>query len=140
MARKERKTVNINALDSANSTTIPVMGSTSIVYTKAIAIGDAATLGIHAALGVYATGSANMTIVVEQSYELPLVEGSAHPSYIVTDTVMNTSGTITTLNSHTTVTLRGMSYARARATGAKTPTIPNTSAYCTVTFCKQTEG
>ncbi len=136
MAKKERSVVMQTVLDSANGTTIPVLLTTAVVYTKIFRVDDAISAGITVMLGVSpATGSANITGVIEQSSDLPDVEGSAHPSYVVTDSIMNTFSTVATYT-QATITLRGLKYARCRFTAAA----PNTSAYAVVKFSKQVEG
>ncbi len=136
MARQERSVVTQTVLDSAGATTIPVLLTTATVYSKTFRVDDAATANVSCVIGlVAATGSAKITAVVEQSYEPPTIEGSAHPSYITTDTVMNTFATVGT-HTHNAITLKGMRYARVKLTA----TTPNTSAYVAVTFSKQVEG
>lgn len=136
MARQERSVVTETLLDSAGATTVPVLLTTATVYTKAFRIDDAVAANVNAVIGlVAATGSAKITAVIEQSHELPLIEGSAHPSYITTDTIMNTFSTVGTY-SHNTITLKGFKYARVKFTSVT----PNTSAYVAVTLSKQVEG
>jgi len=141
MARKEaskfmRLVVTATALDSAGSVNIPVLLTTATVYSKSFRLDDAISANVSAVIGlVAATGSAKITAVIEQSYEPPLVEGSAHPSYINTDTIMNTFSTVGT-HTRNTITLSGLKYGRIKLTSVT----PNTSAYVVVTVSKQVEA
>jgi hypothetical protein len=136
MARNERKTEVINLLDSANGTNIPVLFTNGNVWTKSVYIGDAVSVSIVAQMGLVATtGSAKMTLQVEQSPLLPAVEGSVHASYLSTNTVMVTFATVSTYTSNA-ITLGGYPYLRCKIT----PTTPNTSAYVNIILTKQVEG
>lgn len=136
MARKERKTVSQVVLGSGGNVNIPVLLSNATIYTKAFRIDDADRASITAVLGLdKPTGTAKITVVVEQGYEPPLVQGSAHPGYVDSDVVMNTFGTIATYT-RASITISGLRYARCRITAVT----PNTSAYINVNFHKQTDN
>lgn len=136
MAKREREVVTQTVLDSAGATTVPVLLTTATVYTQTFRLDDAVSASIIATIGlVAATGSAKITAVVEQSHELPAVEGSAHASYITTDTVMNTYATVSTYT-RSAITLSGLKYGRVKLTSVT----PNTSAYVAITLSKQVEG
>ena len=139
MAILERHIKTINLQDSANSTTIPVLMTTGIVYTKTVDIEDASYVAVTLTGGTQtATGSGKMKVEVEQGYTVPAVEGSASPHFIVTDTVLTTANTWLTagITSMGTVTLKGLRYMRLKAT----PVTPNTSANFTGVVSMQVGG
>ena len=80
MARKERSIEVVSAVYSGNTTTLS-LPTTNTIYTNSIDVSNAERLNMSAVLnGVL--DSANCIITAEHSFEQPLIEGSAHPSYM----------------------------------------------------------
>lgn len=69
-----------DVLDSLESTTITI-GAGATVYTKAFSL----KYGLYFALAYKATsaGAIDLTIQLEQSYDLPTTEGSADAKYVI---------------------------------------------------------
>ena len=112
-----RKLFTQNVLDSAGGTSISVLTSADTVYTQTFDIEDCegdlrSTTISHK---TESTGTRNVAVVLEQSFEPPLIEGSAHPSYV-------TINTLTTASSagiwvHQSITPVALPYGRIKLTG-----------------------
>lgn len=83
-----------DVMDSTDGTSIAV-ASTGTIYTKAMYIGDAEYFAVS--YWIYsASGTADITIQLEQSWTLPATEGAADGNYVISEIEGATAADIVT--------------------------------------------
>jgi hypothetical protein len=123
-------------LGSGNTTDISLLTGNT-VYTNTFRIQDGEYFVVSYKASAV-TSSVNATIVVEQSYEPPLVQNSAHASYVTPVSMSDVVTNLTTLDTwyHKAVSFLALPYARFKISG----TLLNSTAIVNVKISKQVNG
>lgn len=132
---KRRKIITQNILDSAGGTAINMLsaGTTAVTWTKTFVVEDADTCVISNKIDGTVLQSCDVVLVMEQSYELPTLEGSAHPTMVSTGVLSTPSAIATWI--HQTISPLALPYARIKLTGQ----LLNSNSTVTMKFSKAVE-
>lgn len=135
MARKERHSETIAITITGGSTSIPIW-SANTVYTNSFPMGDAVDWAVSTSFGNAAVASCNVTVVLEQGFQPPEVEGVADSVFISSSATSISCGPIGTWRHIALVHTEVLPYGRFKVSGITT----NTASTVTIKVHKTLEG
>jgi hypothetical protein len=146
MAKKERKTVTENVLESGGATADLYLATASVVYSRSFYLGDAVGNVINVSYLMTTTmSSAAATIVFQQSFQQPTTEGAVDVTFIEPSSLSAHVISLTTtsgvwmhraLNTSATLNMPVMPWGRFKVQG----TGLNTGSTVNIKITKQVEG
>lgn len=104
MAIQERDIVSYNVTITGGATTIPIW-SANTIYTKSFDMRDGVDWACSTKFTNAASASCSVTVVLEQGWSLPAVEGSASATWVTTSAVLISTAVINTWRHHDLTTM-----------------------------------